>query len=349
MLAIEASCIVSGAVDLSNHLILTKQDGSTVDAGYVKGDPADLPNRLNVGGQNTADWNLAIEPGFYSSAVGATNSPDPSKSWSGVVRVGPSGKLIQDLSNSDANAMSGVTFRRTMTAPATFTAYIQTSLVIGDDVVDCNSAILPGQYRVLNTALNIPTPTNLGLLVVYPPVDSTATFIRQEFRRVFTDSTGILDRRRWVRDSYDLGVTWGPWVLEFSYGLYQSSSIMALTTTQQTIPFDAVSIGHPDFTYTTGGTWTCNRDGFFAIAASISVGTASAPVLVQFAFNAQGVNRCLSHGRADTLGLSTVNMTRFYKEFSIGESFTIEGLRGSTGTVSMGNSNARTWLSIDSV
>jgi hypothetical protein len=349
MLAIEASCIVSGAVDLSNHLILTRQDGGTIDAGYVKGDPADLPNRLNNGGQTTSDWNLAVEPGFYTSAVGATNSPDPSKSWSGLVRVGPSGKLIQDLSNSDADAMSGVTYRRTMTAPATFTPYEPTSLVIGDDVVDCNDCVLPGQYRVLNTALNTATVTNLGLLVVYRAVDSTESFIRQEFRRVFTDATGILDRRRWVRDSYDGGATWEPWVQEFTYGFYRSSSVMALTTTAQIIPFDTITYAHPDFTYTTGGTWTCTRDGIYAISGSISVGTASAPVLVQFLFDYEGSNLYAVHGRADTLGISTVNFTNIYREFSVGESFTIEGARGSTGTVAMGNSTTRTWLSIESV
>lgn len=37
MLEIEAQCIVNGAVDLSDHLILTKHDGTTVDAGNVRG------------------------------------------------------------------------------------------------------------------------------------------------------------------------------------------------------------------------------------------------------------------------------------------------------------------------
>lgn len=37
MLAIEAKSVVSGLVDAAGHLILTKYDGSTVDAGYVKG------------------------------------------------------------------------------------------------------------------------------------------------------------------------------------------------------------------------------------------------------------------------------------------------------------------------
>lgn len=35
MLAIEGSSVVSGAIDGSGHLILTKHDGSTVDAGYA--------------------------------------------------------------------------------------------------------------------------------------------------------------------------------------------------------------------------------------------------------------------------------------------------------------------------
>lgn len=42
MLAIEAASVISGAVDgTTHHLILTKHDGSTIDAGYVKGDKGD--------------------------------------------------------------------------------------------------------------------------------------------------------------------------------------------------------------------------------------------------------------------------------------------------------------------
>lgn len=37
MLQIEAACIVAGAVDLSGHLQLTKKDGSSLDAGLVRG------------------------------------------------------------------------------------------------------------------------------------------------------------------------------------------------------------------------------------------------------------------------------------------------------------------------
>lgn len=39
MLAIEAASIVGGVVDGSGHLILTRHDGSTIDAGYVVGPP----------------------------------------------------------------------------------------------------------------------------------------------------------------------------------------------------------------------------------------------------------------------------------------------------------------------
>lgn len=39
MLEIEAASVVAGAVDLRDHLILTKHDGTTIDAGYIKGDP----------------------------------------------------------------------------------------------------------------------------------------------------------------------------------------------------------------------------------------------------------------------------------------------------------------------
>jgi len=37
MLAIEAASVISGAVNGSGHLILTKHDGSTIDAGVVTG------------------------------------------------------------------------------------------------------------------------------------------------------------------------------------------------------------------------------------------------------------------------------------------------------------------------
>lgn len=39
MLGIEAASVVDGDVDVNGNLILTKHDGSTVNAGYVKGSP----------------------------------------------------------------------------------------------------------------------------------------------------------------------------------------------------------------------------------------------------------------------------------------------------------------------
>lgn len=35
MLVIEAASVVSGTIDTSGHLILTKHDGTTIDAGYA--------------------------------------------------------------------------------------------------------------------------------------------------------------------------------------------------------------------------------------------------------------------------------------------------------------------------
>ena len=44
MLDIENNNIHSGSIDANSHLILTKKNGTTVDAGYVKGDKGDTGN-----------------------------------------------------------------------------------------------------------------------------------------------------------------------------------------------------------------------------------------------------------------------------------------------------------------
>jgi hypothetical protein len=49
MAAIEAACVISGAVDLSGHLILQQQGGGLIDAGNVTGPPSTI-NGVAAGG-----------------------------------------------------------------------------------------------------------------------------------------------------------------------------------------------------------------------------------------------------------------------------------------------------------
>src|SRR6478752_544739 len=57
MAEIENNCIIAGAVDLSGHLILTRQSGATVDAGAVVGPTG--------------------PPGTFSGTAGATDNAIP--------------------------------------------------------------------------------------------------------------------------------------------------------------------------------------------------------------------------------------------------------------------------------
>jgi hypothetical protein len=66
MLEIEAACIVAGAVSLgpgptTDHLILTKHDGSTVDAGNVRG-PQGIPGNVGPTGPGIT-WRGTWNPG----------------------------------------------------------------------------------------------------------------------------------------------------------------------------------------------------------------------------------------------------------------------------------------------
>jgi hypothetical protein len=78
MLAIEASCVVGGTIDESGHLILTKHDDSTIDAGAILGE---IPNssttvrgvvQLATGDETTAGTNntKVVTPLGLQSAIG---------------------------------------------------------------------------------------------------------------------------------------------------------------------------------------------------------------------------------------------------------------------------------------
>lgn len=78
-------------------------------------------------------------------------------------------------------------------------------------LTDLNAALEAGWFRAVS-AINGPTTTANGHVLVFR-AGSTALLIRQEFRRIFADGSGIQDTRRWVRTSSDGGVTWTAWVL----------------------------------------------------------------------------------------------------------------------------------------
>lgn len=130
MLAIEAASVVSGSVDAGGHLILQRFDETLIDAGVVKGqdgedatallgvsnvssvtlalaglgtpeDPWDLSASLS--GVSVADWNLAIDVGFYW-ANGAANAPHSGTLVGSVVRS-PTGYLIQSLSPTNLKVL----------------------------------------------------------------------------------------------------------------------------------------------------------------------------------------------------------------------------------------------------
>lgn len=79
----------------------------------------------------------------------------------------------------------------------------------GQLIEDCNLATIPGDYLAVN-ATNAPIATGIGALNVIP--GGTGVRRRQTFQRIFADA-GVLDVRRWIRDSADSGVTWDSWTV----------------------------------------------------------------------------------------------------------------------------------------
>lgn len=80
-----------------------------------------LPGRLGSKGQETADWNFALEPGFYWSQSGALNAPY-ADNWVGYVEVisgGPAaGRLRQTLSVPTTGNSGRVTHSRVFSGTA---------------------------------------------------------------------------------------------------------------------------------------------------------------------------------------------------------------------------------------
>lgn len=72
MQAIEDGTVTSGLVDMYGHLILTHHDGSTIDAGNVKGDKGD-PGAPGATGPAGLDVDIAA--GFVQVYVGSTPPP----------------------------------------------------------------------------------------------------------------------------------------------------------------------------------------------------------------------------------------------------------------------------------
>lgn len=77
MLEIEAASVVSGAINGSNHLILTKHDGSTVDAGLVATSDMSLGGAQTVTGVKTFNAGTFLDKGsmvFNVKAFGAVGN-----------------------------------------------------------------------------------------------------------------------------------------------------------------------------------------------------------------------------------------------------------------------------------
>lgn len=88
MLAIEAASVISGIVDGAYHLILTKKDGTTIDAGYIRGaqGPQGIPGSITsspAGGSLTGTYpnpglgtNVVVAGTIQGSAVTTTKIND---------------------------------------------------------------------------------------------------------------------------------------------------------------------------------------------------------------------------------------------------------------------------------
>jgi len=109
MEAIEASSVVSGVINGSGHLILTKHDGSTIDAGAVLGSVPSASDtvqgivELATAAEAIAgvDTTRAVTPAGLASAVG-TLVPDSSTTVKGKVQLSTSIEAIAGTSATKA-------------------------------------------------------------------------------------------------------------------------------------------------------------------------------------------------------------------------------------------------------
>ena len=195
---IEAACIVSGAV-VGDHLILSRNDGTTVDAGNVRGSqgiqgvkgdagPAGPGNAtdtqvaalINTAASSsqlavdarvqftrtTTDWNNEKTVGFVYGASTALNSP-ASAAFAGRVLTGPTtSQVIQEVWQLSNTAMAPNSWYRSWNG-STWTAWYQ---MTGDTSWTAlplvSTSTTPGitgtlEYRVVNRIITI-RPHSLG-------------------------------------------------------------------------------------------------------------------------------------------------------------------------------------------
>jgi hypothetical protein len=82
MLEIEGMSVISGTVNGSGRLILTKHDGTTIDAGYVVGPKGDKGDPITVTVQDTATIDLTWSG---SQALGYTLKADRAAPTTGLI------------------------------------------------------------------------------------------------------------------------------------------------------------------------------------------------------------------------------------------------------------------------
>jgi hypothetical protein len=192
MSVIEAACIVSGAV-VADHLILTRNDGTTIDAGNVRGSQGiqgvkgdtgaqgpgnatdtQVASFINlVGGQSqaavdarvqlnrtTTDWNNEKTGGYVYGANTALNSP-ASAAFVGRVLTGPtSNQVVQEVWQLSSATTAPNSWYRSWNG-STWTAWYQ---MTGDTgwvaLAMVPTTTTPGiagfmEYRVVNRIMSI--------------------------------------------------------------------------------------------------------------------------------------------------------------------------------------------------
>lgn len=191
MLAIEAASIVDGDVDINGHLILIKQDATTIDAGLVKGDPGTPGTNAAAGSVAPVANTTALRSATAQVKTAAPVSSDDAATKLYTDSADNALGTRIDTEQARINTLNPLVIASEIGAAINLNTFTTPGVRVQTDVADAT------------TALNYPKAATPGLLEVFS--NPAGTLLWQRFT-VYGTATKM---QVWVR-AYAAGV-WGAW------------------------------------------------------------------------------------------------------------------------------------------